>query len=583
MYLFYPEPPFDAQSTGGTGGNAMLDLVIRNGLVCDGSGAPGFRGDVAVRDGRIVAVGEIQAETRETIDAGGRVIAPGFIDPHTHYDAQLVWDGQAQPSLEHGVTTVMPGNCSLSLAPLRAEHRELLGATFRKIEEMPKNAFDAGLSWAWESFGDYLAAIKPRLGVNVAPLVGHSLLRLWVMGLDARERAATDAEIAEMQALLAECLDAGAVGMSGSWVDIDHENRPVPARMAEPAELDALCATLGKKGGILQMVPEFWDADMLCARIDLLADLSRKHGVSTTFSPLFDSNASPELVGIALDRIRLQTAHGARVVPQMQTRPIDLSFDLGAPMSTFATLPGWWAMTLLPHEEKLALLRDPERRQALAAEMDNFFMPIGLQIDFADAYVKRMGNPDPALMGRRVGDLAEERGCHIAEVIIDIALADDLATSYGLDAIGHNDDAKIATMLADPLIGIGAGDGGAHVTNFATYGDTGYLFSRYVRGFGAMPLETAVRKLTHDVAQVWGLRDRGLLRPGYAADVVIFDPETIDRGPEIAVEDLPAPGFRYIRRASGIDRVFVNGVQAYSRDDGYAPARAGQITERQSA
>lgn len=561
----------------------MLDLVIRNGLVCDGSGAPAFRGDVAVRDGRIVAVGEIQAEARETIDAGGRVIAPGFIDPHTHYDAQLVWDGQAQPSLEHGVTTVMPGNCSLSLAPLRAEHRELLGATFRKIEEMPKNAFDAGLSWAWESFGDYLAAIKPRLGVNVAPLVGHSLLRLWVMGLDARERAATDAEIAEMQSLLAECLDAGAVGMSGSWVDIDHENRPVPARMAEPAELDALCATLGKKGGILQMVPEFWDADMLCARIDLLADLSRKHGISTTFSPLFDSNASPELVGIALDRIRLQTAHGARVVPQMQTRPIDLSFDLGAPMSTFATLPGWWAMTLLPHDEKLALLRDPERRQALAAEMDNFFMPIGLQIDFADAYVKRMGTPDPALMGRRVGDLAEECGCHIAEVIIDIALADDLATSYGLDAIGHNDDAKIATMLADPLIGIGAGDGGAHVTNFATYGDTGYLFSRYVRGFGAMPLETAVRKLTHDVAQVWGLRDRGLLRPGYAADVVVFDPETIDRGPEIAVEDLPAPGFRYIRRASGIDRVFVNGVQAYGRETGYTPARAGQITERQCA
>ena len=561
----------------------MLDLVIRNGLVCDGSGAPAFRGDVAVRDGRIVAVGEIQAEARETIDAGGRVIAPGFIDPHTHYDAQLVWDGQAQPSLEHGVTTVMPGNCSLSLAPLRAEHRELLGATFRKIEEMPKNAFDAGLSWAWESFGDYLAAIKPRLGVNVAPLVGHSLLRLWVMGLDARERAATDAEITQMRVLLAECLDAGAVGMSGSWVDIDHENRPVPARMAEPAELDALCATLGKKGGILQMVPEFWDADMLCARIDLLADLSRKHGISTTFSPLFDSNASPELVGIALDRIRLQTAHGARVVPQMQTRPIDLSFDLGAPMSTFATLPGWWAMTLLPHDEKLALLRDPERRQALAAEMDNFFMPIGLQIDFADAYVKRMGTPDPALMGRRVGDLAEERGCHIAEVIIDIALADDLATSYGLDAIGHNDDAKIATMLADPLIGIGAGDGGAHVTNFATYGDTGYLFSRYVRGFGAMPLETAVRKLTHDVAQVWGLRDRGLLRPGYAADVVVFDPETIDRGPEIAVEDLPAPGFRYIRRASGIDRVFVNGVQAYGRETGYTPARAGQITERQCA
>lgn len=561
----------------------MLDLVIRNGLVCDGSGAPAYRGDVGVRNGRIVAIGELAAAARETVDADGLVIAPGFIDPHTHYDAQLVWDGLAQPSLEHGVTTVMPGNCSLSLAPLRAEHRALLGATFRKIEEMPENAFDAGIDWRWESFADYLAAIRSGLGINVAPLVGHSLLRLWVMGLDARERAATDVEIEAMQALLGECLDAGAIGMSGSWVDIDHELRPVPARLAEPKELDALCATLGAKGGILQIVPEFWDADLLCARIDLLADLSRRHGIATTFSPLFDSNAAPELVGIALDRVRLQTAHGARVVPQMQTRPIDLSFDLGAPMSTFATLPGWWAMTLLPDADKRAQLKDPDRRRALAAEMDNFMMPIGLQIDFADAYIKRMGAPDPALIGRRVGDIAAERGCHIAEAIIDIALADDLATSFGLDAIGHNDGAKIARMLADPLIGIGAGDGGAHVTNFATYGDTGYLFSRFVRGFAAMPLEMAVRKLTYDVAQLWGLRERGLLRPGYAADLVLFDPQVIDRGPEIAVEDLPAEGFRYIRRATGVDRVFVNGALAYSRDGGYASARSGVVAERLAA
>ncbi|AHE53345.1 amidohydrolase [Sphingomonas sanxanigenens DSM 19645 = NX02] len=561
----------------------MLDLVIRNGLICDGSGAPPFRGDVGMRDGKIVAIGEVAGRARESVDATGLVIAPGFIDPHTHYDAQLVWDGLAQPSLEHGITTIMPGNCSLSLAPLRAEHRELLGATFRKIEEMPKNAFDAGLSWTWESFAEYLAAIRGQLGVNVAPLVGHSLVRLWVMGEAARERAATDDEIVAMQGLLAECLDAGAVGMSGSWVDIDHENRPVAARLAEPKELDALCATLGAHGGILQIVPEFWDADLLCARIDLLADLSRRHGIATTFSPLFDSNAAPELVGIALDRIRLQTAHGARVTPQMQTRPIDLSFDLTAPMSTFATLPAWWAMTLLPRDEKLVLLADPERRRVLAGEMDHFMMPIGLKIDFADAYVKRMGRPDPALMGRRVGDIAAERGCHIAEAIIDISLADDLETAFGLDAIGHDDAAKIAGLLADPLIGIGAGDGGAHVTNFATYGDTGYLFSRYVRGFGAMPLEHAVRKLTHDVATVWGLKDRGLLRPGYAADIVLFDAEKIDRGPEIAVDDLPAPGFRYIRRAKGVMRVFVNGALAYSRATGYAPARSGMVAERIAA
>ena len=554
-----------------------FDLIIRNARVCDGSGGPSFHGDVGVRDGRIVAVGDVGGDAAEIVDAGGKVLAPGFIDPHTHYDAQLIWDGLAQPALEHGVTTIVPGNCSLSLAPLRAEHRELLGATFRKIEEMPKNAFDAGLTWTWETFGEYVEAIRGNLGINVAPLVGHSLIRLWVMGEDARERAATDAEIAAMQEALRECLRAGAIGMSGSWVDIDHENRPVPARLAEPKELDALCAVLGEFAAILQIVPEFWDADLLCTRIDILADWSRRHGISTTFSPLFDSNASPELVGIALDRIKLQSAHGARVVPQMQTRPIDLSFDLTAPMSTFATLPTWWATTLMPQDRKVAALRDPEHREKLKAEIEHFMMPIGLQIDFADAFVKRPGPNSRDLEGKRIGDIARERGCHIAEAIIDIALADDLQTSFGLEALGHNDAAKIAAFLAEPLIGIGAGDGGAHVTNFSTYGDTGFLFSRYVRDHKSLSVEEAVHKLTHDVARVWGIRDRGLVKPGYAADLVIFDPESIDRGPEIAVDDLPAPGFRYIRRATGVDQVFVNGRRAYSRDGGYTEARSGAI------
>lgn len=554
-----------------------LDLLIRNARICDGSGGPSFTGDVGVRDGRIVAVGDVPGDAIETVDANGLVLAPGFIDPHTHYDAQLVWDGLAQPALEHGVTTIVPGNCSLSLAPLRAEHRELLGATFRKIEEMPQNAFDAGLTWAWESFAEYLAAIRAQLGINVAPLVGHSLIRLWVMGEEARERPATDAEIATMQTALRECLDAGAIGMSGSWVDIDHENRPVPARMAEPRELDALCAVLGERRAILQIVPEFWDADILCARIDILGDLSRKHDLTITFSPLFDSNSAPDLIDIALERIRLQTAYGARVIPQMQTRPIDLSFDLTAPMSTFATLPTWWATTLLPHAEKLEKLCDPEYREQLKKEIESFMMPIGLALDFADAFIKRPGKASEALLGRRLGDIAAERGCHLAEAIIDIALADDLQTSFGLEALGHNRTGKIAHFLADPLISIGAGDGGAHVTNFSTYGDTGFLFSHYVRGHKSMSVETAVHKLTHDVARIWGITDRGLIKPGYAADIVLFDPETIDRGPEIAVHDLPAPGFRYIRRAEGVREVFVNGHRAYHAATGYTDARTGHV------
>ena len=554
-----------------------FDLLIKNARICDGSGGPSINGSVAVRDGQIVAVGDVSGDATETVDANGLVLAPGFIDPHTHYDAQLVWDGLAQPALEHGVTTIVPGNCSLSLAPVRAAHRELLGATFRKIEEMPQNAFEAGLTWSWETFGEYVDTIRGGLGINVAPLVGHSLLRLWVMGEDARNRPATDAEIVKLQEALAECLRAGAIGMSGSWVDVDHENFPVPARWAEPRELDALCATLGEYGAIMQIVPEFWDSDLLCARIDIMADLSRKHNITVTFSPLFDSNSAPELVGIAHERVRLQSAFGAKVVPQMQTRPIDLSFDLTAPMSTFATLPTWWATTLLPHEEKLAKLRDPEHREKLKTEIESFMMPIGLDIDFADAFIKRPGAQSGHLQGQRIGDIAKERGCHIAEAIIDIALDDDLQTSFGLESLGHSRTEKIGAFLADPLIGIGAGDGGAHVTNFSTYGDTGFLFSRYVRDLGAMSVELAVHKLTYDVARIWGIKDRGLVKPGYAADLVLFDPDTIDRGPEIAVDDLPAPGFRFIRRAEGVRDVFVNGQRAYNAVSGYTDARGGAI------
>jgi N-acyl-D-aspartate/D-glutamate deacylase len=234
-------------------------------------------------------------------------------------------------------------------------------------------------------------------------------------------------------------------------------------------------------------------------------------------------------------------------------------------------------MTLMPHEEKIAKLRDPAQREELRKEMDDFTMPIGLKIDFADAYVKRAGGANAALIGKRVGDIAGERGLHIADAIIEIALVDDLATSFGLEALGHSDTAKIARFLAEPLISIGAADQGAHVTNFSTYGDTGFLFNRYVREHESLSLEYAVFKLTHDAARIWGISDRGLIKPGYAADLVLFDPETIDRGPEIAVEDLPAPGFRYIRRARGIEQVFVNGARVYSSAGGYSDARAGAI------
>ena len=308
-----------------------MDILIKNGIVIDGTGKPGFRADVMIQDGKIAGVGMSDAKATTVIDAKGRVVAPGFIDPHTHFDVQLLWDGAARPALEHGITTVVPGNCSLSLAPLKAADRPAVVGMFQQIEEMPPEAFTIAFDWTRESFDGYCDAIAKKLAVNVAPLVGHSVIRLWVMGADSQQRAATPAEIAAMKNMLRECLKAGAVGLSTSFVDVDSKGRPVPSRFAQFDELDALCSVLGEFGRMLQVVPEFYDTDITIARVDQLAQLSLAHGIPTTFSPLFDSTLAPNNVPRVMARVAEQFARGARVWPQMQTRPIDISFSMKRP------------------------------------------------------------------------------------------------------------------------------------------------------------------------------------------------------------------------------------------------------------
>jgi N-acyl-D-aspartate/D-glutamate deacylase len=399
------------------------------------------------------------------------------------------------------------------------------------------------------------------------------------MGLDARERIATDAEITAMQELLRECLRAGAAGLSTSWTDIDHEYRAVPCRLADWRETKALCAVLGEFDRVLQVVPEFWDIDLLRTRIDMLADLSREFNISTTFSPLFHSNSTPALVDMAIDRIALQVANGARVVPQMQTRPIDYTFDLKAPGIVFASKPTWWGVLMQPHEVKLGALNDPQTRAALHAEVEARQMPLALEFEFDDLLVARvLLEKNRRLIGQTLGAIAKQRGVTVTDALLDIAIEENLEACFTMLGGGHNNSASIGKFLANPLVQVGAGDGGAHVGRFATYGDTGYLFSKFVRERKALSLEQAVFKLTLDVAKAWRIPQRGALKPGYAADIVIFNPDTIDRGPEVEAEDLPAPGFRYVRRASGIDKVFVNGQLAYSAQNGYTQQTAGKIT-----
>lgn len=561
-----------------------MDLVVRNAVLHDGSGMPSYRGEVGVRDGRIVRVGRVPERGTVELDGGGLALAPGFVDVHTHYDAQLSWDGLAQPSIEHGVTTIVTGNCSLTVAPLREAQRDRLCRMFRQIEDLPMAAFEEGIDWTWESFDEWLGALRGTLGLNVAPLVGHSAIRMWVMGEDAFHREASADEVSQMQEVLRDALDAGASGLSTSYIDVDHTYKPVPSRMASHGELRALAATLGEAGrGVLQIVHEFYDAALTCSRIEMLAELSLEHGITTTLSPLFYSPATPDLVPAVMAKVQEVTERGARVWPQVQTRPIDINFRLRERNFALAALPTWSKVFSNRNtiEDRIAMFSDPETQ----AKLVNEAYPDGegatlttMRRRLERAFVRGVRDAENEhLLGRSLGELAAERGVNPAQVMIDVSLSEGLQTEFKNINLGHVDIDTVGEMLAHPNVLIGASDAGAHVQAFSTNGDTGLLFSRFVRESGALTTEQAVRRITHEPARAWGLADRGLLHPGYAGDLVLFDPTTIDRDEEIGVSDLPGDGYRYIRRSIGVDTVIVNGAVTWTRTGGYTDARAGDI------
>jgi N-acyl-D-amino-acid deacylase len=565
----------------------MIDLAITDALVYDGSGMPPQQGAVGIDSGRIVAVGGDVDRAHIEINAGGLAVAPGFVDPHTHYDPQLFWDGHAQPSMEHGITTVVTGNCSLSLAPVRAEAVGRLSRMFGKIEELPSAAFDDGVDWSWSTFPEYLQALEPKLAMNVAPLVGHSALRLWVMGEEAAQREATDDEVARMQVALRESLDAGAAGLSISYVDVDENLKPVPSRLANDAELRALAAVLGQAGGrVLQVVPEYWSTEKCLRRIDQLAEYSLAFGIPTTFSPLLYTDSAPEMPAALMERVREHARRGARVIPQVQTRPISANFRLGGSVFAMNRLPAWREISDLPTKAaKRARYTDPASRAALvAAAYPADPDPVAAAVQKRLEHTSVMASPHERnrhLVGRTLTAIAAERGTTAVDAMIDISLGDDLETEFHNADISHHDVDVIGPLLADPLVLIGASDAGAHVRSFASTGDTGYLFSRFVRECGFLGVSDAVRRITFEPAALFGMTNRGLLRAGYAGDVTMFDPDTIARGDEVGVTDLPGGGYRYVRRAVGVHTVVVNGEVTYTEAQGYTDARPGVIASRQ--
>ncbi len=549
----------------------MDDLVIRNARVVDGSGGAAFSADVAVRNGMISGVGEVAGQGRREIDARGQVLAPGFIDIHTHYDPQICWDRLATPSLEHGVTTVVMGNCSLSLAPVRPEGRRKLIKMFEKIEDIKEATFDEAVPFSWESFSDYMDHVRPGLGLNIGALVGHSALRFYVMGKESQDRVATDAEIETMCVLLEQAMAAGAMGLSTSYIDIDEDNRPVPSRLADMREKIALCKAMAKSGrGVLQTVPYFIDLEQQLANIEELGELSLASGVTCSIAPIIYSPVAPDAWKRSVAKLEEQRARGAKVYGQSMPRSFDMNIRLSETSFLLFGTPSWNAIMQRPVAERIAAFGDPAARAGLVEAAAASLLPLMHILRIGDTYSAE----NKSLEGKLLSEAALELGKSLPDAMLDIALRDGLQTEFQLKGAIHADPDQVIQLLQHPLVHIGASDAGAHVSQFCGAGDTGTLLDFYVRQRGDMTLERAVHRLTGEVAQAWGMADRGLVREGYAADLVIFDPQTIGRGEEQFVSDFPGEARRYVCHAKGIDTVIVNG--AVVREAGaYTEARAG--------
>jgi N-acyl-D-aspartate/D-glutamate deacylase len=551
----------------------QADLAIRNAQIVDGTGAAAFKGDVAVSDGKIVAVGGFTGKAAREIDVHGHTLSPGFIDVHTHYDPQLCWDRLATPSLEHGVTTVVVGNCSLSLAPVREGGSRKLIRMFGKIEDIKEPTFDAGVPFKWESFGEYLDFIRPGLGLNVGALVGHSALRYYVMGADSQERVATDAEIAAMCELMEGAMAAGAIGLSTSYVDIDENLRPVPSRLADMREKTALCKAMAKSGrGTLQTVPYLIDPEQQLKNIEELGELSLASGVFCTIAPIVYSPAAPDNYKRNLAKLDEQRARGAKVFGQSMPRSFNINIRLSETSFLLYGLPSWYALMQLELPERIAGFADRGARAKLVKDAEQRFLPLLAGTEVGEVY-------HPAnhrYQGRRLKEIAHELGKPIPEVMLDIAVADDLRTEFQINNFIHADPQVVAQILDHPSIHIGASDAGAHVAQFCGAGDTSDLLARFVRELGKLSIERAVHRLTAEPADAWGIKNRGRIKVGTMADLTVFDPTTIARGEEVFVSDFPGGGNRYIRHARGVEQVIVNG-KVVVEGGKYTAARAGQI------
>jgi N-acyl-D-aspartate/D-glutamate deacylase len=552
----------------------VLDLVISGGTVVDGSGAPMRAADIGVRDGRIAVVappGTIDEPSRATLEAGDRYVAPGFVDLHTHYDAQLFWDPLATPSPFHGVTTVIGGNCGFSLAPLTPDHADYLMRMMARVEGMPLDALSAGLAWDWGGFGEWLDRLVGATAVNAGFLCGHSALR---------RVAGADPEV--MQRLLHEALDAGALGFSTSQAHThnDGDGEPVPSRFADDDELLALAACVADhEGTTLEAIVAGCINGFTDDEVELLAGMSRTARRPLNWNVLGVSSLNPTGHERQLAASDAAAARGGRVVALTLPHPMSmrLSFLTGFVLDG---LPGWREVLHLPVPERLTALTDPAVRQRLAAGAASREAGLlrGLAnwpvLSFAECFTPATKRRE----GRSVGDVAAELGQEPFDTLLDVVVADGLRTGLRPPVFGASDaDWELrAQVWRDPRTVIGGSDAGAHLDMMCGAIYSTSLLGEAVRQRGLMSWEEAVQQLTDVPARLYGLRDRGRIAEGWHADLVVLDPETVGHGPERTATDLPGGAWRLVADAVGVEHVYANGV-AIVRDGRATGATPGTL------
>ena len=549
------------------------DLLIKNGSVIDGTGSATKHADLGIKDGVIVSIGQLEGDALETIDAKDLVVSPGFIDIHTHFDPQLCWDGHATPSIEHGITTVVTGNCSLSLAPIKGkEDADKIVSMFGVIEDIKKTTFDEAVPFSWQSFPEYLDHIRPKLGINVGALIGHSAIRLFVMGPESQEREATQEEISKMCEIVREAMRAGALGISSSYVDIDENGDPVPSRFAGFDEKVALAQAMGESGrGIWQVVPYFPDMKQQLDNIRELGDISLAANVPCSLQPVLSSPTSPNAEEL-IEALEKEQARGARVFGQTMPRCFDLNMRLSETSMLLYALPRWKKIMDLPREQRLEQFK--EQKSELINEMKDAKGMSGSIPFLKVGSVK--SDENQRYQGQYLGAIAQEENKELGEVILDLSIRDNLDTEFQLQNVINADKQAVAKIVSHPLCHFGASDAGAHITQFCGTGDTSHLLQHYVRETNTFSLEEAIHKMTGELAVDWGLTDRGTLEEGKAADIVIFNSETVSVGKEEFVDDFPGEARRYVRKSEGYDVVIVNGAIAY-QDGRYTETLNGRV------